>query len=713
MTPPPGLPRPPADRLYLGWQYAIPHPEPGPPPRRPVPPEREQLSTAWLAAQQREENLISRPLRIICAAAAIVIVVLLVTLAGDWLPVVIAAPAVAVCLVTGALGGYAIWQGKRALGVRIAAERHRVEQFRADQESRLFAWQAEHARQVAEWQRLRFAYESQKRWYAVSLPAGIDRVDVAGGTLAGWSALVTMTAAHRLAAGGEVTVVDLSGGAVAADLIAVARGLAFPESAPPGSGSPSPAPPGPARSGREPAVWVLPHDLPRLDLTASLGHDELADVLALAVSVAENKDHAPSLAVDSSIMERVMGVLDRGDGVSLARLAAGLRALGQVGDPRTDINAGLLTEQEAGRVGTLFGQGASDRVVLERALAIESQLRKLARTGREPVALPRSPLRVVALDKRVGVLSAKILGSFVVTALTHLLSQAPPGRPWQHTLFLLGAERLRDDVLDRLADACETAKSGLVLGYRSIPPHVRQRIGRGNAAVAFMRLGNAEDAKAASEQIGTEHRFVLSQLTETIGTSVTDTTGVSYTSTVGESASVAASRSDTESVSSGTGRARSRDSSFAPLAGVSRSASSEASTSRGISDSESLTAGISTSTAWGASTSLAAGDSQSLAQSLQRSREFVVEASELQRLPPTAMILSYPTVAGRQVFLADANPAIGTLTAATMVPLAEAGVFRATPPGDDTALDSGPPAETGRPQPNLGPPSARLDWRKR
>jgi hypothetical protein len=701
MTPPPGLPRPPADRLYLGWQYVTPHPDPGPPPRRPVPPEREQLSTAWLVAQQREESLISRPLRIICAAAAVVIFALLAAVAGGWLPIVIAAPAVAVCLVAGGLSGYAIWQGKRALGVRIAAERRRMEQFRAEQESRLFAWQAEHARQVTEWQRRRFAYEGQKRWYAVSLPAGIDRVDVAGGTLAGWSALVTMTAAHRLAAGGEVTVVDLSGGAIAADLIAVARGLAFNE---------------PAEPSIEPAVWVLPQDLPRLDLTDSLGPDELADVLALAVSVAEDKGPASSLAVDSSIMERVMGVLDRGDGVSLARLAAGLRALGQVGDPRTDIESGLLTEQEAGQVGTLFGQGATDRVVLERALGIESQLRKLARTGRERVTLPRSPLRVVALDKRVGVLSAKILGSFVVTSLTHLLSQAPPGRPWQHTLLLLGAERLRDDVLDRLTDACETAKSGLVLGYRSMPASVRQRIGRGNAAVAFMRLGNVEDAKAASEQIGTEHRFVLSQLTETIGTSVTDTTGVSYTSTVGGSASVATSRSGTESVSRGSGHARSADSSFLPLAGISRSASSETSTSRGVSDSESLTAGISTSTAWGVSTSLAAGDSQSLAQSLQRSREFVVEASELQRLPPTAMIVSYPTVAGRQVFLADANPAIGGLTAATMTPLAEAGVFRATPPGEQPARDGGPaspPAGRGRPQPNLGPPSARLDWRKR
>ncbi len=53
-----------------------------------------------------------------------------------------------------------------------------------------------------------------------------------------------------------------------------------------------------------------------------------------------------------------------------------------------------------------------------------------------------------------------------------------------------------------------------------------------------MRLGNAEDAKAASEQIGSQHRFVLSQLTDTVGASVTDTAGDSYTSTVGTAQSV-------------------------------------------------------------------------------------------------------------------------------------------------------------------------------
>jgi len=51
---------------------------------------------------------------------------------------------------------------------------------------------------------------------------------------------------------------------------------------------------------------------------------------------------------------------------------------------------------------------------------------------------------------------------------------------------------------------------------------------------------------------------------------------------------------------------------------------------------------------------------------MQRSREIVVEPAELQRLPLTAMIVSYANATGRQVLLADANPAIGSLPLATM-----------------------------------------------
>ena len=491
--------------LYLGWQYATPHADPGRPPRRPGSPERARLSAGWLAAQRREESRLARPWRRTVAGAAGAVVALAACTALGWLPPVAAAVAGAACLAVAGLGGRALWRGERAL-------RQRVERLGAEQERAGHAASAAYAHEVSRWQEQRSAFEGQKRWYAVPVPDGIDRVDVAGGTLAGWSAMLTMAAAYRLATDGEATIVDLTGGAVAADLAGLCA----------------------AAGGVPPAVWVLPRDLPRLDLAASLGPAELADVLALTVSAAEEHSSARDVAVDSAILERVIDVLDAEGAptVPVRRVAAALRALVQIGDPRADRAAGLLTEREEKALTILFGRAATDRVVLERAVSMEAQLRKLASVGTEAVRLPRGRLRVIAVDRRASPQSATILGSFVITALTHLIGQAPAAAgpaSWRHPLFLLGAERLRGDVLDRFTDACEASRTGLVLGYRSMPPHVRQRIGRGNAAVAFMRLGNAEDAKAASEQIGMAHRFVLSQLTETIGTSVTDTLGGSYT----------------------------------------------------------------------------------------------------------------------------------------------------------------------------------------
>jgi hypothetical protein len=684
--------------LYLGWQYATPTADPGPPPRRPIPAEQQRLSGDWLAAQRREESLITRPQRLAVTAATVTALALAATVAAGWVPAFAAAPAIAACLVAAALSGHRIWRDERALRKRVDAERLRVERFSADQERSLHASQAEHARLVSRWQEQRAAFVSQKRWYAVPVPDGIDRVDVAGGTLAGWSALLTMAAAYRLAADGEATIVDLSGGAVAADLTELCT----------------------AAGGVPPAVWVLPRDLPRLDLAASLSPGELADVLALSVSVAEEHSSARDLAVDTAILDRVIEVLDAAGtgGVQVRRVAAALRALAQVGDPRADLAAGLLTEREAGTLSALFGQAATDRVVLERALGMEAQLRRLASVGTDPVRLPRGTLRVIAVDRRASPQLATMLGSFVVAALTHLIGQVPatPGpTSWRHTLFLLGAERLRGDVLDRFTDACEASRSGLVLAYRSMPPHVRQRIGRGNAAVAFMRLGNGEDAKAASEQIGMAHRFVLSQLTETVGTSVTDTLGGSYTSTVGDSAAVATSTSDSESRSAGTGRTSPSGAGVLPLRGGG-SRSSQSGTSRGTSESASLTTGIAASTAWGVSTSRATGDSESLARSLQRSRELVVEPSELQRLPVTAMIVSHGAGTGRRVLLADANPAIGALPAATLAPLAESPDEPAEPDimlSEQASVAARPvPEPVPRAHPDLGPPPPRLHWRK-
>ena len=435
------------------------------------------------------------------------------------------------------LAGWAargVWRGRQDLRARVAREEQRVARASAIQDRERRGRLAGHDRRLRAWQARGHLFQAQHRWYGVALPAEIDRVDVAGGTQAGWSALLAMLAGLRLAAGGEVTVLDLGQGAVAQDLLGVAR-----------------------RTGTDPLVWLLPADLPRFDLGRGLPPDALADVLAVAASAGGDPAGPPDpsgVAQDTAILERIAAVL--GDQPSVAGLVAGLRALAEVGDPHADIRAGLISEAQAEAIAGLYGRAAASRVT-ERALALEARLGKLARLGSSPVPLPPSLLRVVAVDAAAGLAGTQVLGSYLTAGLTRLLrGQRRTGPRWRHTVLVSGAETLRGDVLDRLTGACEATGTGLVLAYQSLPPHVRGRLGRGNAAVAFMRLGNADDARAASEQIGTEHRFVVAQLTDTVGSSVTDTAGQAYTSTVGTASSAAVSRSASQSSGQSGGRGR-------------------------------------------------------------------------------------------------------------------------------------------------------------
>jgi hypothetical protein len=681
-------------RVYLGWQYAQRQPDPGQPPRRPAPAAPPRLDPGWVAARRRVEARLARPAWLGGAAGALAVGLLaaarlagVVTSALAGFGALVAAAGVACCL-------RALWLRRRRLDAAIVGERGRVAATGAAEQRRLAVGHAEHARAHQAWQHRKTAFDRQPNWFAVSIPAGIDRVDVAGGTLAGWSALVTMIAAPRLSAGGEVTVLDLTEGAVAGDLVGLAQ-----------------------RSGLRPLVWALPRDLARLDLGTGLGAAMLADVLALAVSAgaepgqsgaAGHGGQSGDQAADCALLERVLRVL--GPSPRIAQLNAALRVLADVGDPRADLRSGLLEAGQLEQLGTLFGRGAAERIVIERAWALESRLRGLDQLGSDPVGVRPSRLRVASLDRRAGVIGNRMLGTYLVAALTHMLRQATPGRPWEHVLCLLGADRLRGEVVDLLTDACETSRTGLVLAYRSIPVQVRERLGRGNAAIAFMRLGNGADARAASELIGTEHRFVVGQLTDTVGTSLTDTWGDSYTSTVGTADSVADSVSVSQSTGGSRGRGLSRQGRFAPFGDFTGSSSRDSNYSVAESDSVSLTEGISSSTSWGLSLSKALGENASLGRTAQRSREFLVEADELQRLPPTAAIISYPASSGQVVVLADANPAIVTLPTATLRSLEEVRTEPETP-GQRVAPGQRRPPNL-RP-PNLGPPPERLDWRRR
>jgi hypothetical protein len=665
------------DRIYLGWEYALVHPDPGPPPRRPIPPVQERLDPGWVRAQHREERRLSLPLKAGAAASAA-----LAALTGALGAAGVLNPALTA---TGVVGFLAItvpctrgvWRGLRDLRARVAAEERRVARARAAQESRLSGWQEEHARRLRDWEARVRAFQAQRQWYGVALPSAIDRLDVAGGTLAGWSALTAMLAGLRLAAGGQVTVLDLSEGAVAQDLLAMS-----------------------GQAGVNPLVWVLPGDLPRLDLGAGLPGDALADVLAVAAAAAGELASPPDPVPDRAILERVARVL--GGQPRVGQMTAGLRVLAQIGQPRDDTQRGLISAAQAEAIAGLYGPAASDRVIIERALGLEARLRALETLGSAPARLPPSPLRVVALDRAADVAGSQVVGAYATAALTHLLRRQPRGPAWQHTLLVAGGEKLRGDMLDRLADACEASGTGLVLAYRSLPAHVRDRLGRGNAAVAFMRLGNAGDAKAASEQIGTAHRFVVSQLTDTVGDSVSDTASYSYTSTVGTADSATVSSSASQASGRGRGRGQSR-SGFAPFAPRTASGHQESNWSEGISESWSWTGGHNASTAWGLQTARAIAASTSVARTSQRSREFLVEQHELQQLPPSGMIVSYASAGGRRVVFADANPGILALPTATLASLGEAGAPSRAPLS--WRGDGGLP-------PNLGPPPEPLDWRR-
>ncbi|GAA4230561.1 hypothetical protein FHR32_003615 [Streptosporangium album] len=634
-----------ADRIYLGWQYALRQPDPGPAPRRPSPVEEttEQVDPEWVRRERLNEAMLNRPVKIFRVFMTGLVVLILLLGLTEMLSWSFAALGLAA---TGGVAGYctyAIYQGNRAVRHRIRERQAVGDRQRRERDRDLFLAQEEHAVRYREWAEKKELYDRQLTWYAVTVPDELDRIDVAGGTLPGWSALITLLGATRLYSGGHLTVLDLSEGAIAKDLIELAR-----------------------RGGDEPLVWVLPVDLPKLDLGATLPPEAFADVLAHVVSVSEEHRTTRDLSFDNAILERVLEVL--GENATINQVTAALRALAQVGDPRDDLRFGLLSAAQLERIGTLFGRGVSDRVVIERAWALESQLRKLETLGSEAVRLPPARLRVVSMDRQAGVFGNRVLGTYVTTALTHILRQSPASeRPWYHTIIVAGADKLRGDVLDRLMDACETSRTGLVLTYRSLTPTVRERLGRGHAAVTFMRLGNAEDARIASEHVGTEHRLELAQLTETISAAGAGLDG-GYVSTVGQAEE------------DGDGRDVSRPD---------------------------LREDITSSTEWGRRATKAMGETERV---LHRSREFLVEPHQLQQLPTTSVIVTDATAQGRRVRLADANPAILTFPKTTL------GEFDEI---KETALECAEEEEPRAPgifedaPPNLGPPPPRLDWRRR
>jgi hypothetical protein len=198
------------------------------------------------------------------------------------------------------------------------------------------------------------------------------------------------------------------------------------------------------------------------------------------------------------------------------------------------------------------------------------------------------------------------------------------------SLVLLGADELHHRAIERLSTLCERRGIRLVLFYAHLREESLRTIGGGE--VALMRLGNHQEASQAAEFIGRGHRFVLSQITRTLGGEDTHTLADTY----GEAETRGGSTDTTR-----TGRHFSRR--------------------RGTNWSRTRN--------WSQTESVARGSNWSDAQAAERVYEYAVEPRVLQDLPEYAMILVKGEGRGSVVQAVEVDPAIVTLPRVSMTPL--------------------------------------------
>ncbi len=100
-------------------------------------------------------------------------------------------------------------------------------------------------------------------------------------------------------------------------------------------------------------------------------------------------------------------------------------------------------------------------------------------------------------------------------AIQWLTVQVSASRASAPAVIIAGADEITRPHLERLSDACERRRVPLTLMFRHLREDALHMLGGGTAA--FMRLGNHAEAEQAASYIGRQHKFVLSQLTATVG----------------------------------------------------------------------------------------------------------------------------------------------------------------------------------------------------
>ncbi|TDD60721.1 hypothetical protein E1293_45510 [Actinomadura darangshiensis] len=544
--------------------------------------------------------------------------------------------------------------------------------------------------QARQWQARKQAHDGAERtrldglpeWGAATRPG--RRLDVFGGTLWAWEALLTTYGASTLAVQ-PLLVLDLSREVVSRELVELSQA---------------------AWMGVD--VQLLPSRQASSTLLTDMSPQDLVDAIVESMHGGTPDAARADRSMDDRILTKVCDAL--GANITLGRIAAALRAL--MGEPD---DGDVLTREERRHIASELFTVEYRRQAHANLSRIESYVHPLENLGTEPSKAGAGYLTCIALDSQARNVRSELLTDLVVQWVTHRIAASRDSTP---ALVIAGADELARRHLERLSDACERRGVPLTLLFRRLRETSAEMIGGG--AVAFMRLGNNEDATRAADFIGRDYRFVLSQITKNIGGNESHTS--TDTEGTGDSETYSTSRTTGTSRNWGTNRSSGTTYSGGEMFGLfpDRSTNYQRGSNRGGSTSTSDTEGTATSTSrnWSAAYSYAEGTNWSDADTTQRVYEYAVEPVTLQHLPDHALLLveSAPG-GGRNITPVECDPAIITLERVTTGPLPDPPPAPQAIPGPGPALDAPgplppqwatPPAPQWAAQPIAPPPRAPL-----
>jgi hypothetical protein len=167
--------------------------------------------------------------------------------------------------------------------------------------------------------------------------------------------------------------------------------------------------------------------------------------------------------------------------------------------------------------------------------------------------------------------------------------------------------------------------------------HLRENTAHllGAGPVAFMRLGNHQEAERAADYIGREHTFTVSQLTHAVGGDETHT------------------NADTDGGSDGQGTSSSRESGESWQGWIGQRGKHHGTTHATTNTSERT---------WSRTVQIAAGENWADTTTRQRVFEHQVQPRSLQQLPDYALVMVEHRPAGTTVRTVEVNPEIAQLT---------------------------------------------------